>query len=506
MFTLIIEDKHGGIADEYSFEEGEFFIGRSHTSDIILPSDNVSRRHARLYTVDGRCYIEDLASSNGVFVNGRRIAEVYQIQRSAQIKIGDYYLHIESDTEAGPEEERTYCRLTGRNLAFAGQVFRVQRKVNLIGRGKDCTLTIIDPSVSRIHTKLSVERSGALTVEDLKSSNGTWVNGERVDVATLHHRDLLRLGNVEFLVEMADQEGAAVASKPTEREREVKRDRVEERERELRRDRVEERERELRRDRVEEREPLVPPATTTAAPTLEDRWGPPPKSGMRTWVVWTIAIAIVAAIGGTFVLLFREELFGAPEPVAPAVTTTPPPAPTREAPPPGPSPEEEAAAAAREAEKKKQDIQAILDVGKDHFRGRRWELALGRYQAVLELDPLNEEARRAVNQIKIMEQHKQRLEEARRLRDALKRGEAARLLREIDDASVYYVEAQEELAKLQEAKPTLKLTAENLLRQKDCQGAITTLKELQQIDPKDAEVGEQLEAVNKLVGTRKCND
>ncbi|MFT7582420.1 MAG: pSer/pThr/pTyr-binding forkhead associated (FHA) protein, partial [Myxococcota bacterium] len=79
MFTLIIEDKHGGIADEYSFEEGEFYIGRSHTSDIILPSDNVSRRHSRLYTVDGRCYIEDLNSSNGVFVNGRRIHEVYQI-------------------------------------------------------------------------------------------------------------------------------------------------------------------------------------------------------------------------------------------------------------------------------------------------------------------------------------------------------------------------------------------------------------------------------------------
>ena len=59
MFTLTIEDKHGGVADEYSFEEGEFLIGRSHGADIILPSDNVSRRHARLYTVDGRCYLED---------------------------------------------------------------------------------------------------------------------------------------------------------------------------------------------------------------------------------------------------------------------------------------------------------------------------------------------------------------------------------------------------------------------------------------------------------------
>ena len=137
MFTLIIEDKHGGIADEYSFDDGEFYIGRSHTSDIILPSDNVSRRHARLYTVDGKCYIEDLNSSNGVFVNGRRIHEVFQIQRSAQIKVGDYYLHIESDAESAADDEKTYCKLTGRNLGFTGQVFRIQRKVSLIGRGKD---------------------------------------------------------------------------------------------------------------------------------------------------------------------------------------------------------------------------------------------------------------------------------------------------------------------------------------------------------------------------------
>ena len=125
---------------------------------------------------------------------------------------------------------------------------------------------------------------------------------------------------------------------------------------------------------------------------------------------------------------------------------------------------------------------------------------------MLELDPLNEEARRAVNQINMMQQHKQRLEEARRLRDALKRGDAARILREIDDASVYYAEAQEELQKLLEAKPTLELTAANLLRQKDCQAAISALKEIQLIDPKDAAIAEQLQAVNDLVGTRKCSN
>ena len=203
MFTLTIEDKHGGVADEYSFEEGEFLIGRSHGADIILPSDNVSRRHARLYTVDGRCYLEDLGSANGVFVNGRRIHEVHEIESSAQVRIGDYYLHVKSDA-ASSNEDRVHCKLRGRNLSVADQVFKLTRSVNLVGRGKDCTITIIDPSVSRIHAKLTVERNGGINVEDLKSSNGTFVNGERIELTSINHQDLVRFGNVEFIAEFPD--------------------------------------------------------------------------------------------------------------------------------------------------------------------------------------------------------------------------------------------------------------------------------------------------------------
>jgi len=203
VFTLTIEDKHGGVADEYSFEEGEFLIGRSHGADIILPSDNVSRRHARLYTVDGRCYLEDLGSANGVFVNGRRIHEVHEIESSAQVRVGDYYLHVKSDASTS-NEDRVYCKLRGRNLSVADQVFKLTRSVNLVGRGKDCTITIIDPSVSRIHGKLTVERNGGINVEDLKSSNGSFVNGERIEVASINHHDIVRFGNVEFIAEFPD--------------------------------------------------------------------------------------------------------------------------------------------------------------------------------------------------------------------------------------------------------------------------------------------------------------
>ncbi len=226
MFTLIIEDKDGAIADEYSFEEGEFIVGRSHSSDIILPSDNVSRRHARLYTQGGRCYVEDLNSSNGVFVNGKRIHRVFEIVRSAQIKVGDYYLHVEgtsysqaggdvsrdveiqegaghaADMGVSMDEPQIYGRLVGMNLSTQGKPFDIVKPVNLVGRGKDCAITIIDQSVSRIHAKVLRGQDGRLTVEDLRSSNGTYVNDDRVNKQAFGHGDRVRFGNVEFMCEM----------------------------------------------------------------------------------------------------------------------------------------------------------------------------------------------------------------------------------------------------------------------------------------------------------------
>ncbi|MFO0747679.1 MAG: FHA domain-containing protein [Myxococcota bacterium] len=491
MFTLIIEDKHGGIADEYSFEEGEFYIGRSHTSDIILPSDNVSRRHARLYTVDGKCYIEDLNSSNGVFVNGRRIHEVFQIQRSAQVKVGDYYLHIESDAEAAADEEKTFCRLVGRNLAFANQVFRVQRKVNLIGRGKDCTLTIIDPSVSRIHSKLSVERSGALTLEDLKSSNGTFVNDERIEVATVQHRDIIRFGNVEFLVEVADQE--ATQAPPAGRGRDKG-------------GRGDDRDRDVRRAAPA---PVTRDRDSAFAGDDEYEARPAARGRLPGWVLPLAIGGIVALLAVIILIAFKNEIFGSKAPevattTAPATSngpsTGPGPAPTTA--PPAPTVDDKA----KEEAKKKKEVAAILEVGKEYIKNQQWDQALERYNAVLEIDPINEEAKTAKNRIIIWKGHRDRLEEARKLANQtpIQRGKAAAILRDIDESSEYYAEAREELSKLLAAKPTIQITADNLVRQKDCTGALEQLKEARLIDPFDQAIGAKVAEIEAMVGTKKC--
>jgi hypothetical protein len=70
----------------------------------------------------------------------------------------------------------------------------------IIGRDRRCRLILADGTVSRAHAEL--RRDGdAWEVRDLGSTNGTWVNGWRVDRATLGPGDELSLGDVRVILE-----------------------------------------------------------------------------------------------------------------------------------------------------------------------------------------------------------------------------------------------------------------------------------------------------------------
>ncbi|HXD73396.1 MAG TPA: HD domain-containing phosphohydrolase, partial [Vicinamibacterales bacterium] len=68
----------------------------------------------------------------------------------------------------------------------------------VIGRSADADAVVDEPSLSRQHARLSMAPDGAVTVEDLGSTNGVFVNGTQRRVATLVPGDVVRLGAVEF--------------------------------------------------------------------------------------------------------------------------------------------------------------------------------------------------------------------------------------------------------------------------------------------------------------------
>lgn len=73
-----------------------------------------------------------------------------------------------------------------------------------IGRAPNADFIVDATLVSRLHCRLSAGAT-ELQVEDLESTNGTYVNGERVERAALKSGDRLGVGEVEFLISRAPE-------------------------------------------------------------------------------------------------------------------------------------------------------------------------------------------------------------------------------------------------------------------------------------------------------------
>lgn len=83
-----------------------------------------------------------------------------------------------------------------------------------VGRSRHCDLSIQEPSISRKHVFMAVG-SGEIRLQDLGSSNGTYVNEVKVvGESALHDGDHLRLGNAELGVEIRRHDGGTGGTPP----------------------------------------------------------------------------------------------------------------------------------------------------------------------------------------------------------------------------------------------------------------------------------------------------
>ena len=95
-YSIVVHEK-GGAERREAFESAEITVGRVQGNDLMLPKGNVSKRHARLLYRDGRFIVTDLNSTNGTYVNRRRITQATIVREGDRIYIGDFVLRIELD-------------------------------------------------------------------------------------------------------------------------------------------------------------------------------------------------------------------------------------------------------------------------------------------------------------------------------------------------------------------------------------------------------------------------
>ena len=81
-------------------------------------------------------------------------------------------------------------------LEVGGQAYPLVRAITLMGRGTDADIRVEDPGVSRKHCEIVV--GNPAIIRDLKSTNGTFVDGIRIDECTLTEGAIVKLGGTAF--------------------------------------------------------------------------------------------------------------------------------------------------------------------------------------------------------------------------------------------------------------------------------------------------------------------
>jgi pSer/pThr/pTyr-binding forkhead associated (FHA) protein len=237
---------------EYTIGAAPVVIGREAGCDIVVPNKDVSRRHAEIF-VSPQGYVLVDSSTNGTFVNGDRIEAQRVLARADVIKIGDHEFRFYADKApevappatqpaaqpvmpivpppaAGaaerlshtmhgapvptPSAPKPVIRSSGSTVPMAtflvrsgslkGQRLTVRVPVVNIGRADYNDLVIPDDSVSGSHAKLQ-RREGVWILFDNESTNGTWVDGDRVQgEVALGPGTVVRFGEVSVMFEPTD--------------------------------------------------------------------------------------------------------------------------------------------------------------------------------------------------------------------------------------------------------------------------------------------------------------
>ncbi|HEX5575645.1 MAG TPA: FHA domain-containing protein, partial [Gemmatimonadales bacterium] len=238
---------------EYTIGSGSLILGRDASANVVVSGGEVSRQHAEI-RVDAEGYLLVDLSVNGTYVNGERIGKTHRLARADVIRIGNDEFRFYADAPAPPPSTAAPVAEAGAPARPSGAAHRLSdtmfglptnasaspstesvrstpaspataplaslllrsgdlkgRRLSIkvpvanIGRGDYNDVVIADPSVSTMHAKLQ-RREAVWILTDLGSTNGTFVEGERLTgEMPLSPGTTIKFGDVAALFEPLDE-------------------------------------------------------------------------------------------------------------------------------------------------------------------------------------------------------------------------------------------------------------------------------------------------------------
>lgn len=164
-------------------------IGRSIDATFQVDDPSISRLHAKLQfdSTQKAWQFVDNNSANGCFVNGVRVSSM-SVVSEIDVHLGDTVLS--PIVTIRPTKDTPKQTATGSVIASSDTI---------IGKASDAGFLVSDVLVSRQHARL-INLGTGFVIEDLGSTNGTFVNGKLVRTSPVREGDVITIGNTDLTI------------------------------------------------------------------------------------------------------------------------------------------------------------------------------------------------------------------------------------------------------------------------------------------------------------------
>jgi len=188
--------------------ERSYTVGRDNSCDVVIDNSRISRTHLRISFDENSWLVNDLGSSNGTFFANKQL-NMRSISGPTELHLGGHGNLVLRLTPLSSEKSKVMrapvnvldkeatqvaMGFIAENLGPQGpQRIRLQQRIR-IGRGEDCDWKIGNLNVSRSHAEIIQSRHGEYELVDLKSTNGTFLNENKIRREKLIFGDIISVG------------------------------------------------------------------------------------------------------------------------------------------------------------------------------------------------------------------------------------------------------------------------------------------------------------------------
>jgi len=231
MKAVLQVSKDRKLVSKVAIAANPFVMGRSPTCSLPLDEPLASREHANVVFEGGNFWLVDNGSRNGTMLNDEKITTKKELRDGDEIGIGATRIKFVLDKTSADDLDDDKTRVAsaadlkeeapGQAVVqkkdignfdvklrivegpLAGGVFRNWEGTLTLGRGLNNNVVLVDDAISTAHAQI-VQEGDDYYIEDLKSSNGTFLDGVKVQKNKLSNGQKIKLGVSTLIFETVD--------------------------------------------------------------------------------------------------------------------------------------------------------------------------------------------------------------------------------------------------------------------------------------------------------------